>query len=115
MALIDYLISLSEDESPEVSEKAHNVLQTISDNYMQNHDMKSLIDSLEDKFYSFLTRLPTIIRRSGKIFLLVTKVKSFLFYIIKHNRINYLLQFTCHKKRLGLQYKLNHTYPFFIY
>jgi len=83
MALIDYLISLSEDESPEVSERAHNVLQTISDNYMQNHDMKSLIDSLEDKFYSFLTRLPTIIRRSGKIFLLVTKVYFTLLNIIE--------------------------------
>ncbi|KYQ51800.1 TEL2-interacting protein 1 like protein [Trachymyrmex zeteki] len=65
MTLIDYLISLSEDESIEVSEKAHNVLHTISENYMQNHDMKSLIDSLEDKFYSLLTRLPTIIRRSN--------------------------------------------------
>ncbi|KYN02179.1 PREDICTED: TELO2-interacting protein 1 homolog [Cyphomyrmex costatus] len=65
MTLIDYLISLSEDESIEVSEKAHTVLHTISENYMQNHDMKSLIDSLEDKFYSLLTRLPTIIRRSN--------------------------------------------------
>ncbi|XP_025988611.2 TELO2-interacting protein 1 homolog isoform X2 [Solenopsis invicta] len=64
MALLDYLISLSEDESLEVSEKAHNVLHAISENYMQNYDMKSLIDSLEDKFYSLLTRLPTIIRRS---------------------------------------------------
>ncbi|XP_012531275.2 TELO2-interacting protein 1 homolog isoform X1 [Monomorium pharaonis] len=64
MTLIDYLISLSEDESSEVSEKAHNVLHAISENYMQNYDMKSLIDSLEDKFYSLLTRLPTIIRRS---------------------------------------------------
>lgn len=64
MTLIDYLISLSEDESPEVSERAHNVLHTISENYMQNYDMKSLIDSLEDKFYNLLTRLPTIIRRS---------------------------------------------------
>ncbi|KAG5320074.1 TTI1 protein, partial [Acromyrmex heyeri] len=65
MTLIDYLISLSEDESIEVSEKAHNVLYTISENYMQNHDMKSLIDLLEDKFYSLLTKLPTIIRRSN--------------------------------------------------
>lgn len=87
MTLIDYLISLSEDESIEVSEKAHNVLHTISENYMQNHDMKSLIDSLEDKFYSLLTRLPTIIRRSSKIFLLLSEVKSFLFHICKRNII----------------------------
>lgn len=70
MTLIDYLISLSEDESPEVSEKAHNILHALNENYMQNYDTKSLIDSLEDKFYNLLTRLPTIIRRSGKIFLL---------------------------------------------
>lgn len=68
MILIDYLISLSEDKSPEVSEKAHNILHAISENYMQNYDMKSLIDSLEDKFYGLITRLPTIIKRSGEIF-----------------------------------------------
>ncbi|XP_070516435.1 TELO2-interacting protein 1 homolog isoform X2 [Cardiocondyla obscurior] len=64
MTLIDYLISLSEDESPEVSEKAHDVLRAISESYMLSYDTKSLIDSLEDKFYNLLTRLPTIIRRS---------------------------------------------------
>lgn len=78
MTLIDYLISLSEDESPEVNEKAHNVLHTINENYMQNHNMKSLIDSLENKFYSLLTRLPTIIRRSGKILSII--YKSFFIY-----------------------------------
>jgi len=83
MTLIDYLISLSEDESIEVSEKAHNVLYTISENYMQNHDMKSLIDLLEDKFYSLLTKLPTIIRRSSKIFLLLFEVKRFFLFHIR--------------------------------
>jgi len=69
MILTDYLISLSEDESIEVSNKAHNVLRSLSENYMQNHNIRPLIDSLEDKFYGLLTRLPTLIRRSGKIFL----------------------------------------------
>lgn len=81
MALIDYLISLSEDESPEVSEKAHNILHAISENYMQSHDTKSLIDSLEDKFYNLLTRLPTIIRRSGKIFFSYGLKLKILFHI----------------------------------
>ncbi|KMQ96596.1 telo2-interacting protein 1-like protein, partial [Lasius niger] len=35
-----------------------------SENYMQNHNMRPLIDSLEDKFYGLLTRLPTLVRRS---------------------------------------------------
>ncbi|XP_050465415.1 TELO2-interacting protein 1 homolog isoform X1 [Cataglyphis hispanica] len=64
MALTDYLISLSEDESIEVSEKAHNVLYSLSENCMQNHNMRPLIDLLEDKFYSLLTRLPTFVRRT---------------------------------------------------
>lgn len=87
MTLIDYLISLSEDESIEVSEKAHNILHTISESYMQNHDTKSLIDSLEDKFYNLLTRLPTIIRRSGKIFLLLIQIKNFISYFLLLNVI----------------------------
>lgn len=66
--LMDYLISLSEDESIEVSDKALNVLHSLNENYMQNHNIRSLFNSLEDKFYSLLTRLPTLIRRSGKIF-----------------------------------------------
>ncbi|XP_019889129.1 TELO2-interacting protein 1 homolog isoform X2 [Ooceraea biroi] len=64
MALMDYLICLSEDECTEVAERAHNVLRTISENYMENYNMRSLIDSLEDKFYDLLTKFPTIVRRS---------------------------------------------------
>lgn len=77
--LIDHLISLSEDESAEVRETASNVLRVINENLMQNYDMRSLIDSLEDKFYDFLTRFPTLIRRSGKMIstsLLITKYVS---------------------------------------
>lgn len=68
MILMDYLISLSEDDSTEVRDKAHNVLHSLSENYMQNHNIRPLFNSLEDKFYGLLTRLPTLIRRSGKIF-----------------------------------------------
>ncbi|XP_029161251.1 TELO2-interacting protein 1 homolog isoform X2 [Nylanderia fulva] len=64
MVLTDYLISLSEDESIEVSERAHTVLRSLSENYMKNLNTKPLIDSLEDKFYNLLTRLPTLVRRS---------------------------------------------------
>lgn len=68
MALIDNLISLSEDESVEVSIKARNILHTVSEKYMWNHNMRSLIDSLENRFYNVLTRLPTIVRWSGETF-----------------------------------------------
>lgn len=64
--LMDYLISLSEDEYEEVSERARVVLRTITDSYMENYNMRPLIDSLEDQFYDLLTKMPTIVRRSGK-------------------------------------------------
>lgn len=73
MLLIDYLISLSEDEFAVVSKKAEKTLSIINTNFMQNKNMKSLIELLEDNFYNLLTKLPRIIRKSGIIF--------FIFYI----------------------------------
>lgn len=67
MALIDHLISLSEDEIMEVSLKAHGMLNIVSENFMRYHNMK-LTNLLEEKFYGLLTRLPTIVRWSSKIF-----------------------------------------------
>lgn len=78
MILVDHLISLSEDESTEVSEKAHDVLNTINENYMSNHNMRSLVDLLEERFYSLLTRLPTIIRWSGMFLFLIKYHENFL-------------------------------------
>lgn len=65
LIVADYSISLSEDESLQVGEEARNALHAISENYMQNYDTKSLIDSLE--FYSSLARLPTIIKQSVSV------------------------------------------------
>lgn len=73
MLLIDYLISLSEDEFAVVSKKAKKALSIINTNFMQNKNMKSLIELLEENFYNLLTKLPRIIRKSGIIF--------FIFYI----------------------------------
>ncbi|EFN82683.1 Uncharacterized protein KIAA0406, partial [Harpegnathos saltator] len=65
MALIDHLISLSEDEHIDVSTKANDTLNTIkNENFMKNHNVR-LINLLEEKFYSLLTRLPTIVRWSS--------------------------------------------------
>lgn len=68
MLLIEYLISLSEDEFAEVRGEAEKALNTININYTQNKNMKPLVELLEENFYNLLTKLPRIIRRSGTIF-----------------------------------------------
>lgn len=58
--LIDHIISLSEDESAEVSKKARNVLCTVDKDYME---------LLKDKFLNLLKRLSgDVLKCSGKIF-----------------------------------------------
>lgn len=69
MLLIEYLISLSEDESVEVREEAEKALNTINASYMQSENMRPLVELLEETFYGLLTKLPRIIRRSGTIFI----------------------------------------------
>lgn len=65
MELIEYLISLSEDDNEEVKEEAKKALDKINESYMKNIDMRPLIELLEESFYKLLTRLPCIIRSSG--------------------------------------------------
>lgn len=67
MLLIEYLISLSEDEYAEVRDEAANALASINVNYMENKNMRPLVELLEENFYNLLTKLPRIIRRSGTI------------------------------------------------
>ncbi|XP_076173540.1 telo2 interacting protein 1 [Ptiloglossa arizonensis] len=64
MLLIEYLISLSEDEFTEIREKAEKALNVININYMQNKNMRPLVELLEENFYKLLTNLPRMIRRS---------------------------------------------------
>ncbi|KAL6264336.1 hypothetical protein P5V15_004443 [Pogonomyrmex californicus] len=103
MALIDYLISLSEDESLEVSEKAHSVLCALSENYMQNHDMKPLIDLLEDKFYSLLTRLPTRIRllNDDEQLVYLNQLAGYL-RLFGKQRLPHIMRSQAHNQRLLL-------------
>ncbi|XP_043265023.1 TELO2-interacting protein 1 homolog isoform X1 [Colletes gigas] len=63
MLLIEYLISLSEDEITEIREEAEKTLNVINMSYMQNKNMKPLVELLEENFYNLLTSLPRIIRR----------------------------------------------------
>lgn len=65
MLLIEYLISLSEDEFPAVRDKAEEVLTAININFMRDKNMRSLVELLEENFYDLLTKLPRIIRKSG--------------------------------------------------
>ncbi|XP_054002777.1 TELO2-interacting protein 1 homolog [Hylaeus anthracinus] len=64
MLLIEYLISLSEDEFTEIREEAEKTLNQINISYMQNTNMRPLVELLEENFYNLLTSLPRIIRRS---------------------------------------------------
>ncbi|XP_015182653.1 PREDICTED: TELO2-interacting protein 1 homolog [Polistes dominula] len=64
MQLIEYLISLSEDDNEEVKEEAKKSLDQINESYMKNIDMKPLVELLEESFYKLLTQLPRIIRSS---------------------------------------------------
>lgn len=65
--LIEYLMCLSEDEFPEVRDKAEEVLNTIIINFTQDKNMRPVVELLEENFYDLLTKLPRIIRRSGTI------------------------------------------------
>lgn len=71
IVLIDNLISLSEDEFTEVNTKARDALRAISGSYIWDRDTRPLIDSLEERFYDLLTRLPTVVRWSGKRCLII--------------------------------------------
>ncbi|KAK9303011.1 hypothetical protein QLX08_005183 [Tetragonisca angustula] len=62
--LIEYLMCLTEDEFPAVCDRADEVLNTIIINFVQDNNMKSLVELLEENFYDLLTKLPRIIRRS---------------------------------------------------
>ncbi|KZC03991.1 TELO2-interacting protein 1 like protein, partial [Dufourea novaeangliae] len=64
MLLIEYLITLSEDAFTEVRDDAEKTLNVININYMQNRNMRPLVELLEENFYNLLTKLPRIIRRS---------------------------------------------------
>ncbi|XP_020295191.1 TELO2-interacting protein 1 homolog isoform X2 [Pseudomyrmex gracilis] len=101
--LIDHLISLSEDESAEVRETASNVLRIVNENLLQNYDMRSLIDSLEDKFYDFLTRFPTLIRRSDDSEQLAF-LNQFAGYLrlLGKQRLPHIMRSQAHTRRLLL-------------
>lgn len=65
--LIEYLMCLTEDEFPAVHDRADEVLNTIITNFIQNNNMRSLVELLEENFYDLLTKLPRIIRKFGMI------------------------------------------------
>lgn len=63
--LIEYLISLSEDDIDAVKDEAKKMLNIISNDYSKIPSMRPLIQLVEESFYNLLTKLPRIIRRSG--------------------------------------------------
>ena len=63
--MVEILITLSEDDSPEVVEVAKHGLNAVSVKCSQERGMKSLIELFEDNFYKLLTTLPRIMRTAG--------------------------------------------------
>ncbi|XP_032676301.1 TELO2-interacting protein 1 homolog isoform X2 [Odontomachus brunneus] len=102
MALIDHLISLSEDETMDVSIKAYNVLTIISENFMRNHNVK-LTNLLEEKFYGVLMRLPTIVRWSSDDEQLAS-LNQFAGYLklLGEQNLPYIMSSQAHTRKLFL-------------
>ncbi|XP_078041858.1 telo2 interacting protein 1 isoform X2 [Augochlora pura] len=103
MLLIEYLISLSEDEFPEIQDEAEKALNVISVSYMQNRNMKPLVELLEESFYNLLTKLPRIIRRfddSDQLSCL-NQIAGYL-KLLGEQRLPYIMMSSSHIRRLLL-------------
>ncbi|XP_074104197.1 telo2 interacting protein 1 [Cotesia typhae] len=61
--LTEILITLSEDDVPEVRDLANSLLSQVN-NIVTQYKMRSIVETLEERFYKLLTKLPRIIRRS---------------------------------------------------
>lgn len=62
---IEIIITLSEDDSDDVKNSSRNLLKKITKLLMNNYDMRTIIEKLEENFYKLLTKLPRLIRRSN--------------------------------------------------
>lgn len=63
--LIETLIILSDDEQPEVEIAAKNSVDRLH-KIFDGQNKKSLIELLEESFYTLLSRIPRFIRTSSK-------------------------------------------------
>lgn len=68
--LIETLIILSDDEQPEVEKVAKQSVNKLHKIFDGKHK-KSLIELLEESFYTILSRIPRLIRTSSKIFAII--------------------------------------------
>lgn len=68
--LMEILITLSEDESPEVAKVAKSGLNSVSTKFAEESGMRSLVELFEDNFYRLLTTLPRIMRTAGSVLFL---------------------------------------------
>ncbi|XP_012144590.2 telo2 interacting protein 1 [Megachile rotundata] len=103
MLLLEYLISLSEDEFAEVREEAEKVLNAINISYMQNKSMRPLVELLEENFYNVLTKLPRIIRRfdDGDQLSCLNQLAGYL-KLLGEQRLPRIMMSTPHVRRLLL-------------
>jgi len=66
--LIETLIVLSDDEQPEVEKLANESVDKLH-KIFDGKNKKSLLELLEESFYTLLSRIPRFIRTSSKIFI----------------------------------------------
>ncbi|XP_076226643.1 telo2 interacting protein 1 isoform X2 [Nomia melanderi] len=103
MLLIEYLISLSEDESAEIQEEVEKTLNAVSANYMQNRNMRPLVELLEENFYNLLTKLPRIIRKfdDNDQLSCINQVAGYL-KLLGEQRLPFIMMSAPHVRRLLL-------------
>lgn len=63
--LLEIVIILSEDEFEEVASAAKKTLTDLSMKCSEDTRIKPLIETVEENLYSFLTKLPRVIRTSS--------------------------------------------------
>lgn len=64
--LIEIVIILTEDEDSDISNRNNVILQNLS-NQLSSHNLKTLLESLEDGFFNGVNALPRKFNGIGKL------------------------------------------------
>ncbi|KAL7301651.1 hypothetical protein TKK_0005657 [Trichogramma kaykai] len=101
--LLEILITLSEDENSQVSDVATQSLQSIQEKCIQDANMKTAAEMVEENLFSLLTQMPRIIRTSDSSVQLVwlNRLAGYL-KVLGKSRLTRMLLSTAHLKKLLL-------------
>ncbi|OXU30926.1 hypothetical protein TSAR_001893 [Trichomalopsis sarcophagae] len=99
--LLEVLITLSEDENQEVSKMANDALQKVQEKCLQDKNMKTAVETLEENLYELLTKLPRIIRTSGESvqIMWLNRLAGYL-KVLGKQRLSRILLSTAHLRKL---------------